>query len=105
MDKKIDDGVVDEISREIVTRREEKPKTNNVYKAQADRHKKSELSLAIAEGVQQLSAAAKRPKLSIDDSEGIRQRTGEYLAACQNTGTLPTVGPCSRLWNKPETPL
>ena len=39
MDKKIDDGVVDEISREIVTRREEKPKTNNVYKAQADRHK------------------------------------------------------------------
>jgi hypothetical protein len=98
MSDTIDEKVVEELSREMVTRREEKPKTNNVYKAQADKHKKTELSSTIAEGSIQLSSALSRPKLAIDDSEGIRKRTEEYLVACQRTGTLPTVEGLSRAY-------
>ena len=62
-----------------------------LYKQQTDEHKGEQLQADIEDKIQALKVSDMQPKVDWANLEQVKQRTYDYLAACQKSGTYPSV--------------
>lgn len=62
-----------------------------LYKQQADAHKTQQLQQDIQAKSALFFGADKRTTVNFNDLEDVKQRTRDYLEACANTGTFPSM--------------
>ena len=66
-------------------------KARKLYKAQADEHKAEALQKDITTKTALLCNATAQKAVNFNDLEAVQERTLEYLNACANTGSFPSM--------------
>lgn len=88
---------VPEMTQELIAEREANGYTKKLYapkgsyKEQVDTHKGEQLQADIAIKVDALKAAEQRGKVDWNNMEQVKQRTFEYLEACQAAEVYPSI--------------
>ena len=78
-------------NEEMVTQLSEKVKTSKIYKAQADEHRKEEIAKSIQCQIEALEMSFSTGRIQLKDTDAVKAQTINFLQACQNSGTIPTV--------------
>lgn len=65
--------------------------TQRLYKAQVDRHKAEELSADLENRIEALRTSTQRGPIDWNNVEQIKSRTFDYLTACAQSKTYPSI--------------
>ena len=69
--------------------------TGRLYRAESNKYVTGELS-RIVQRMRKEITESKPEKIPLVDTEAVKTQAGVYLQACENSGTLPTVGGFAR---------
>lgn len=81
---------LDEMSQ-LMSEQRQSPGRAKIYREQADAHKGEMLAADLDRKIAGLRRAIDRQRVPWDDVEEVQRRTLEYLTACKESQTIPTV--------------